>query len=156
MVSSARPTCCEETRSEAAFSPISEGTTQSGQTRSLYTVSVPNAKVKRLVVSRFDRGDLTLSEEFIPAVAPESGLKLSGTRRSLDEYYVTGAAAAGGRLYAISAAYSTLLAIDLAGRKLVSAWSIPGLQGPTGLAIKGEDFYIADSNGEVRVVSRPQ
>ena len=35
-------------------------------TQSLFTVSVPNDTVRRLVVSRFDRGDMTLSEEFLP------------------------------------------------------------------------------------------
>ena len=48
----------------AAFDPAS---------KSIYTVTVPNTKVKRLVVSRFDRRDLTLSEEFVPALAPDVG-----------------------------------------------------------------------------------
>ncbi len=34
--------------------------------KSVYTITVPNAKVKRLVVSRFDADDMTLSEEFVP------------------------------------------------------------------------------------------
>ena len=41
----------------AAFDPA---------TASVYTVTVPNNKVKRLIVSRFDRRDMTLSEEYAP------------------------------------------------------------------------------------------
>ena len=122
-------------------------------THSLYTVTVPNAKVKRLVVSRFDRDDLTLSEEFVPALSSDSGLKPSGEKRSLDEFYVTGATVAAGRLYAVSAAYSTLLTIDLASHKVVAAQAIAGLSRPTGIAIKGEDFYIVDGNGIVSVIA---
>ena len=123
--------------------------------RALYTVTVPNSKVKRLVVSRFDRGDLTLSEEFMPALAPDAGLTLAGKERSLDELYVTGAAVAGGRMYAISAAYGTLLTIDLAARAVVAAHAIPGLERPAGLAIKGGDFYIIGEIGTVAIVGRP-
>ncbi len=124
-------------------------------TKSIYTVTVPNARVKRLVISRFDRRDLTLSEEFTPALATESGLRLSGDTRSLDEYYVTGAAVDGGRLYAISAAYNTLLTIDLATHTVVAADAIPGLDRPVGLAIKGDDLYIVGENGALAVVPRP-
>ena len=54
-----------------------------------YTVTVPNTQVHSLVVSRFDRRDMQLSAEFVPAVG--AGLSL-GERRRLDEFYVTGAA----------------------------------------------------------------
>jgi len=123
---------------------------------SLYTVTVPNAKVKRLVVSRFDRDDLTLSEEFAPTLAPDSGLKPAGEKRSLDEYYVTGATIAGGRLFAISAAYSTLLTIDLATHKVVAAREIAGLSRPTGIAIIGNDLYIVNGNGVLSVIGGVQ
>jgi disulfide bond formation protein DsbB len=129
-----------------AFDPV---------TNSVYTITVPNAKVKRLVVSRFDRRDLTLSEEFMPVLASGSGLTLSGEKRSLDEYYVTGATIDDGRLYAISAAFSTLLTIDLAAHAVVAAHAIPGLDRPVGLAIKGNDFYIAGEGGALAIVPRP-
>jgi disulfide bond formation protein DsbB len=130
----------------AAFDPASQ---------SVYTVTVPNAKVKRLVLSRFDRRDLTLSEEYAPALAADSGLKLSGDTRKLDEYYITGAAVDEGRMYAISAAHSTLLVIDLATHTVVAAYAIPGLDRPVGLAIKGDDFYIVNADGALAVVARP-
>jgi len=119
---------------------------------SLYSVTVPNSKFRRLVVSRFDRRDLTLSEEFMPAIAPESGLRFSGERRSLDELYVTGAAIAGGRMVAISAAYSTLVTLELAAHMVVAAHAIPGIQAPVGIAIKGSDLYIINAAGDILVV----
>jgi hypothetical protein len=130
----------------AAFDPA---------TKSIYTLTVPNTKVKRLIVSRFDRRDMTLSEEFSPTLAANAGLTLSGEKRSLDELYVTGAAVADGRLYAISAAHGVLLTIDLASHAVVAAHAVAGAGRPVGLAIKGGDIYLVDADGAVRVVSRP-
>jgi disulfide bond formation protein DsbB len=118
---------------------------------SLYTVTVPNAKVKRLVLSRFDRKDLTLSEEYSPAVGPGLTLKKG---RTVDQLYITGATIASGKMYAISAAGSTLLTIDLATHTIVAAHTIRGLAKPTGLAVKGDDLYIATAGGTVLVISR--
>jgi len=123
-------------------------------TNSIYTATVPNAKVGRLVVSRFDRRDLTLSEEFAPTLAPESGLTFSGEKRSLDELYVTAAAVADGRIYAISA-QGVLLTIDLASRSVVAAHAIRGLVRPTGIAIRAGDLYVIDDGGTVAVTDRP-
>jgi len=121
--------------------------------KSVYTVTVPNSKSKRLVVSRFDRRDLTLSEEFAPVLGAQSGLKLRG-KRSLDEFYVTGAAIEGGCLYALSAAFSTLLTIDLATHQVVAAHAIQGLERPTGIAIKGDSLYVACEYGRVLMVTK--
>ncbi len=123
-------------------------------TNSVYTVTVPNNRVKRLVVSRFDRRDLTLSEEFVPSLSTESGLTLA-PGRALDELVVTGAAIAGGQLFALSAAHGTLLTIDLGRRQVVAAHAIPGLTRPTGIAIKGGDLHIVDDAGMLTVVARP-
>lgn len=120
----------------------------------VYTVTVPNNRVKRLVVSRFDRRDLTLSEEFSPPLAPESGLVLA-VERTLDELAVTGAAIVDGQLFVLSAAYGTLLTIDLGKRQVVAAHAIPGLTRPVGIAVKGGDLYIVDDAGVLTVVALP-
>ena len=122
-------------------------------TRSILTVTVPNNKVKRLVVSRFDRRDMTLSEEFTPTLAPESGLALS-PKRTLDDLFVTGCTVADGSLYALSAAYSTLVKIDPASHRVVAAYAVPGLVAPTGLAARGDELYIIGKSGMVWVVGR--
>lgn len=129
----------------AAYDPASN---------SVYTVTVPNNRARRLVVSRFDRRDLTLSEEYSPFLSPESGLTLA-PKRTLDELAITGATVADGQLFALSAAYGTLLTIDLGTRQVVAAHAIPGLRHPTGIAIKGGDLYIVDDAGMVTVVVRP-
>jgi disulfide bond formation protein DsbB len=122
--------------------------------KSLYTVTVPSSKSKSLVVSRFDAADRTLSEEFTPRLKADAGPALA-PKRSLDEFYVTGSAIEGGRLYAMSAAFSTLLAIDLATHEVVAAHSIAGIEQPTGLAIKGDSLYIACSDGRIVIVPKP-
>jgi len=119
----------------------------------LVTVSVPSPRHRRLVVSRFDRGDLTLSSEFLPRLG--AGLGLAGEGRSLAEYVVTGAAVADGTLWTVSAAYSTVLAVDLAAREVVGAWGVPGLEQPVGLALRGGELLVAQADGRIAVVARP-
>jgi disulfide bond formation protein DsbB len=122
---------------------------------SLFTVSVPNRRHETLVVSRFDRGDLLLSEEFLPDLAPDSGLTLRSSDRSLGELFVTGAAVEERRLYALSAAYSTLLVIDLDRREVVAAFGVEGLDNPTGLAIRGSELYLFNPAGTIAILDRP-
>lgn len=122
---------------------------------SLFTATVPNAKVRQLVVSRFDRSDFTLSEEFLPGLRVGSGLGLRAKDRSLGEYYVTGLTIADGLLYAVSAAYRTLLVVDPAERVVVAAVGLPGPDRPTGVAARGEHLYLVSGDGRLVVVPRP-
>ncbi len=122
--------------------------------KSFYTVTVPNSKSKTLVVSRFDAADRTLSEEFSPSLQPDAGVALAG-KRSLDEFYVTGATVDDGRLYAISAAFSTLLVIDLTNHEVTAAYAVSGIEKPTGVAVKGDSVYVACADGRVVVVPKP-
>jgi len=119
----------------------------------LITVSVPNRWHPQVVVSRFARVDMTLSSEFAPRLGP--GLALVGPNRSLADYVVTGAAVAGGRLYALSAAYSTLLVIDLQTKTVSAAYAVPGLVHPVGLAARGADLLVAQSDGRVALMPKP-
>lgn len=121
--------------------------------REYITVSVPNDHYPRWAVSRFGRGDRVLSSEFYPALGP--GLEPAGPDRGLSEYHVTGAAVADGRLYAVSAKYSTLLVIDLASKAVTAAYAVPGLEDPVGVAARGDELLIAQADGRVAVVARP-
>jgi disulfide bond formation protein DsbB len=120
----------------------------------LITVSVPSARQRRMVVSRFARRDLMLASEFMPGL--DTGLAPVGPDRSLAEYVVTGAVAADGSLYAVSAAYSTLLVIDLQTKTVTAAYAVPGIEQPVGLAIRGSELLVAQADGRVAVVARPQ
>jgi hypothetical protein len=73
----------------------------------------------------------------------------------LADYVVTGAVVADGRLYAISAAYSTLLVIDLNEKAVLAAYAVPGLEHPVGLAARGDQLLVAQADGRVAVVPRP-
>jgi len=118
----------------------------------LITVSVPNPRHHQLVVSEFARGDMTLSAEFQPQPGP--GLRLAAGR-SLADYLVTGATVAGGKLYAVSAAYSTLLVIDLQTKTVIAAYAVPGLAHPVGLAARGPQLLVAEADGRIAVLARP-
>jgi disulfide bond formation protein DsbB len=112
----------------------------------LYTVSVPNPRSPRFVVSRFDRGDMTLSEEFLPRLDPASGLQLQAGR-ALDEYVVTAATFQDGRLYALSASYRTLLTVDPATHLVAGACGFSGPDRPAGLAIRNGAVSVIDADG---------
>jgi len=120
----------------------------------LITVSVPNPRHHQLVVSRFARADMVLSSEFEPRLGP--GLELAGPNRGLADYVVTGAAVADGRLYAISAAYSTLLVVDLQDRTVRAAYAVPGLLHPVGLATRGSELLVAQADGRIAMLERPR
>lgn len=119
----------------------------------LITVSVPNPRHRALVVSRFARADLVLASEFAPPFGP--GLARAGPNRSPADYVVSGAAVADGKLYAISAAYSTLLVIDLGSQTIRAAYAVPGLEHPTGLAVRDGRLLVAERNGGIAVLERP-
>ena len=117
------------------------------------TVSVPSPRHRRLVVSRFAHTDFLLSSEFPPDLAP--GLTLRGPDRSIAEFVVTGAAVADGLLYAVSAAYSTLLVIDLQARRVRAAYAVPGLERPTGLTVRDAQLLVAHPDGRLAVLDLP-
>jgi hypothetical protein len=119
----------------------------------LLTVTVPSPRHRRMVVSRFDRRDFMLSSEFVVRLGPE--MALSSSDRSMADYVVTGAVVVDRTLYAISAAYSTLLVIDLDSRTVVAAHGVPGLEQPVGLAVRGDELLIAQADGRIASVLRP-
>jgi len=119
----------------------------------LITVSVPNPRHRQLVVSRFARADRALASEFEPRLA--AGLSPSGPGRAPADYVVTGAAVADGRLYAISAAYSTLLVVDLREGVLRAAYAVPGLRHPVGVAVRGSQLLVALADGRIAALERP-
>lgn len=119
----------------------------------LITVSVPNPRHRQLVVSRFARADMLVSSEFEPRLGV--GLALRAPGRALADYVVTGATVSGGRLYAISAAYSTMLVIDLKEKTVQAAYTVPGLQRPVGLAMHGSQLLVAQADGRIAVLARP-
>jgi hypothetical protein len=124
------------------------------QADELITVSVPSPRHQRLVVSRFARQDRLLSSEFEPRLV--AGLELRGPDRSLADYVVTGAVVSDGILYSLSAAYSTLLVIDLRTKLVVAAYALPGIVRPVGLAARGSELLVAQADGRIAVINRPQ
>jgi hypothetical protein len=58
-------------------------------------------------------------------------------------------------LYAISAAYSTLLAMDLQSRSVTAAYAVPGIAQPVGVTVRGGQLLIAQADGRIAVLERP-
>jgi len=127
-----------------AFDPVA---------RELITVSIPNPRHPQLVVSRFARRDFVLASEFEPTLG--SGLAFGGPDRALAEYVVTGAAVADGGLYAVSAARSTLLVIDLEANEVSAAYTLPDITNPVGLAVRDSELLVAQADGRIGVIDRP-
>ena len=119
----------------------------------LVAVTVPSPRHRRLVVSRFARTDFLPVSELVPILA--TGLTPSGPERTLADFVVTGAVVADGSLYALSAAYSTLLVMDPQGRMVRAAYAVPGLQSPTGLTARGSQLLVAQADGRIAVLERP-
>jgi len=120
----------------------------------LITVTVPSPRHRRMVVSRFAREDRLLSSEFEPRLS--AALTPSDSGRTLAEYVVTGAVAVDGTLYTMSAAYSTLLVIDLDTKLVTAAYAVPGIERPVGLAAHGSELLVAQADGRIAVIARPE
>lgn len=114
----------------------------------VYTLNLPNPRSPRLVVSRFDRGDLTLSQEFLPSLDAASGLHLL-EGRSLDELYFTGATMHDGHLLGVSAVFGLIVQIDVERGRVTGALGVPGLRQPAGIAVRGTDVYVSTEDGTI-------
>ena len=106
-----------------------------------------------MVVSRFDARDFMLSSEFMPRLAPD--VTFAGDGRSLAEYVVTGTEVVNGKLYAMSAAFSTLLVVDLDSKTVTGAYGVTGVLDPVGLASRGDELLLAQADGRIAVVKMP-
>lgn len=113
---------------------------------SIYTITVPNNKHKNIVVSRFDRNDSILTEEFRPLKGSSVTLKEG---RSFDEYYVTGLTYKDGRLYALSKQYSSVFALNTVTREIERVYSFDGITNPQGITFKdGKPQILSYENGK--------
>lgn len=121
------------------------------ENNSVYTVTVPNAKNKKLIVSRFDKNDNLLSEEFIPRIHENITYD---TEKDLGNYYITGLTAYQGNLYALSKQFSQILKIDPNSREIVDVYSFNGIENPQGITFYHDRMQILSyENGKNIVYS---
>lgn len=119
------------------------------ENNSVYTVTVPNAKNRKLIVSRFDKADNLLSEEFAPVPGSGVQLKEGKENKDLGDYYVTGLTAHQGQLYALSKQFSQILQIDPQRREIVAVYAFAGITNPQGILFKNDEMQIlSHENGE--------
>ncbi len=120
--------------------------TYDADNNSVYTITVPSDKYKKIVVSRFDKKDDILSEEFFPVKG--AGLTLKAGR-SLDEYYVTGLTYNNGRLYALSKQYSSILVLNPTSKEIETVYSFDGVANPQGITFRdGKPQILGYDNGK--------
>ncbi|MDO5045351.1 disulfide bond formation protein B [Campylobacter sp.] len=114
----------------------------------MYSISVPNERVKGSILIKMDTRDNLLSGESIIT----SALPLK-EKRDIKDYYVTAGDIMDGKFLAYSKNYNTLLVIDLTSAKIIDAYEMPRIGDISGLAIKGDSlFTLTHKDGKVDVV----
>ena len=114
----------------------------------MYMISVPNERVKGMILIKVDSKDKMLSGETIIT----SGIALKD-KRDVKDYYITAGDVSGGKFLAYSKNYNTLLVIDLADARIIDAYAMPQIGDISGMAIKGSSiFALAHKDGKVNVV----
>ncbi|TYA31451.1 disulfide bond formation protein B [Aggregatibacter actinomycetemcomitans] len=103
------------------------------ENNSIYTATVPNSKNQKLIISRFDKSDNILSEEFTPKV--KKGIALT-EGKSIGDYYITGLTAYNGNLYAVSKQFSQVLEINPITREITHVYEFNGIENPQGITFK--------------------
>lgn len=116
---------------------------------SVYTITVPNNKNKKLIISRFDQHDNMLSEEFSPT--PGAGVTLR-EGKDIGDYYITGLAVNNGDLYAVSKRFSQVLKINPTTHEIVGVYAFDGIKNPQGITFNENIIKILSYEDEKNVV----
>lgn len=109
------------------------------ENNSVYTITVPNNKNKKLIISRFDKRDNMLSEEFSPILG--AGVVLR-ENKDIGAYYITGLAAKNGFLYAVSKRFSQVLQINPITHEIINVYAFDGIKNPQGITFNGDIMQI--------------
>ncbi|MGQ0286714.1 disulfide bond formation protein B [Pasteurellaceae bacterium 22721_9_1] len=111
----------------------------SPESNSVYTITVPNVKKQALIVSRFDKNDNLLSEEFTPTIGPDI---LQKEGKNIGEYYITGLTSYKGDLYAVSKQFSQILRINPNTKQITHVYEFSGIENPQGITFNSEQMQI--------------
>lgn len=123
--------------------------------RYAYMVTVAAKKAPNVVLLKYDTKDNTISEETILEFG--KGLQLKEGAK-VNNFYITGADIANGKMLAISKNYNALLEIDLASKSISAAHTLPNIGDASDIAIKGNELYILsrqDGKDKVFIVKNP-
>ena len=123
--------------------------------RYAYMVTVAAKKAPNVVLLKYDTKDNTISEETILEFG--KGLQLKEGAK-VNNFYITGADIANGKMLAISKNYNALLEIDLASKSISAAHTLPDIGDASDIAIKGNELYILsrqDGKDKVFIVKNP-
>lgn len=122
------------------------------EANSYFTLTVPNNKTKKLILSRFDANDRTLSQEDIVKV--DSSLKVK-EGRDLGEFYITAMDVVEDKIYALSRQYNSILVISKETNKVIDIYAFDeNIKDPRGLTVKDGKFYILTSSQKLFILDK--
>ena len=105
-----------------------------------YLITVPNNLYKNLYVIKQLNKDAGLAAEFEPTLGSDIKLKKS---RSLGELYITAADVKGGKIYAASRNFNTIIVIDPESQEIVDTLSFPAsIKNIRGMTFVGNKLYV--------------
>lgn len=109
-----------------------------------YMATVPNNRNKsQFVIIKLLQKDMKTSGEFTPSANLKEG-------RSLGELYVTGMAAANGKLYAVSKNFNVIVEIDPVAEAVTKTFALPAeLTDVRGLIVTEDGFQVLNDNALV-------
>ena len=103
-------------------------------------ITVPNNLYKNLYVIKQLNKDAGLAAEFEPTLGSDIKLKKS---RSLGELYITAADVKGGKIYAASRNFNTIIVIDPESQEIVDTLSFPAsIKNIRGMTFVGNKLYV--------------
>lgn len=123
--------------------------------RYFYMLTVAAKKAPNVILLKFDSKDNQISEETILEFGKDLQLK-EGAK--VNNFYITGADIANGKMLAVSKNYNALLVIDLASKTITDAYTLPQVGDISDIAIKGDELYLLTREGgadKVAVVKNP-
>lgn len=120
-----------------------------------YMLTVATKKAPNVILLKYDTKDNTISEESI--LHFDKALALKDTAK-VNNFYITGADIAYGKMLAISKNYNALLVIDLSNKSITKAYTLPKVADASDIAIKDDKLYILsrdEGKDKIFIVKNP-
>lgn len=114
-----------------------------------YFMTAPNNVTKKTILVTVDANDLLPTAEKV--LKPSKGLKLKADR-NLNDYYVTGMAKVGDKLFAYSRQYNTMLIVNPRNAEVVDAYAMPELSDAHSMTVVDDKLMMLGRQGDKDVV----
>ncbi|WP_228006331.1 hypothetical protein [Morganella morganii] len=119
------------------------------ENNSIYLITVPNSKNNKFIISRFDKSDNLLSEEFTPTL--KKGIVIKD-KKSLGDYYITGLTSYKGYLYAVSKQFSQVLKINPMTKEIENIYQFNEINNPQGITFNNDIMQILSYENGANII----